>query len=259
MSLRRARSTGRRWAGRQRLRRPQPVLQLACRWRTTAERRADRPWRSRSSTSSRSASGRAAATPGADARGALFARAWRARPRARRHGARAVRLYGSLGATGKGPRQRQGGAARPGRPRARTRWTWTPCRDAGAMRQRALRAWPATTPRRLRREADLVFPPPRDPALPRQRPALQAFDAAGRSLGAHLLLGGRRLRRQRRGGADGSRQKAIAPDATVLPHPSTSGAELLLALTARAAASPSDAPQRAPLAQRRRDRRRPAA
>jgi L-serine dehydratase len=56
-----------------------------------------------------------------------------------------------------------------------------------------------------------------------------AFDAEGsRDCQPHLLLGGRWLRRQRRGGrADGSRQKAIAPDATVLPYPFRTGDELL--------------------------------
>jgi L-serine dehydratase len=128
-----------------------------------------------------------------------------------------------------GPWQRQGGAAGPGRPRARH----------GGCRRRAGAAGRRCAAGRLTllgrhevafsRSDDLKFHAPRGPALPRQRHALhglrrrrpRAATTAASTRWAAASSSARRGGRRRR------KHKVIAPDTTVLPLPFHSGAELL--------------------------------
>ena len=87
-----------------------------------------------------------------------------------------------------------------------------------------------------------------------------AFDAAGAMLRrAHLLLGGRRLRGQRRGGRRRHEPRSCRDRHPGCRYPFHTGDELLARMRANGTADRRrDAAQRAPLAHRRRDRRGPA-
>ena len=121
-----------------------------------------------------------------------------------------------------GPRQRQGGAARPGRPRARH---GRRRRDPGAARRRSAASapcrWPARTRSRFDERDDLRLPPPRDAcrstptacASPPSTPAAPSSPSRiYYSVGGGFVVSDEVA-------ADGTRHKAIAPDTTVLPHP----------------------------------------
>ena len=142
---------------------------------------------------------------------------------AARSDARACRaqLYGSLGATGKGHGSDKAvllGLA--GDEPDTVDVDAIPARSQAIARSDV--AAPARHARdRLRREDRPHLPPPRDAALPRQRHALHGLRRGGGELATRaVLLGRRRLRRQRRGRRPtAALQKVIAPDTTVLPLP----------------------------------------
>ncbi len=109
--------------------------------------------------------------------------------------------------------------------------------------------------------ADLIFH--RRETLPFHANGMRfiAFDAAGRELAnrCYYSVGGGFVVSDEVA-ADGTRQKVIAPDTTVLAHPFHSGDDLLrLSIDTGLSIAKLMRRQRTPLAQRRRDRRRPAA
>ena len=157
-----------------------------------------------------------------------------------------------------GPRQRQGRAARPdgaragcGRRRCDSRRCCRPRAGAGRCGCWARSRSPSAKTDRL--------PPPRSLPFHANGMRFEAFDEAGAPLveRSYYSVGGG-LVVSDEVAADGSRQKVVAPDATVLPHPFRSAAELLALSERGLQHRRTDAPQRAPLAQRRRDRRRSA-
>ena len=129
-------------------------------------------------------------------------------------------LFGSLGATGHGPRQRQGGAARAGR------------RRSGDRRHRLDRA-SASTPikatrparaarrarHRLRRRHGPRPAPPADAAVPPQRDDLHRVRRGRRRAPrADLLLGRRRVRGRRDGDRGRPDQGGRHPGGVPVPH-----------------------------------------
>ena len=231
--------------GRQRLGRPQPVLQLraACRDADAADRRRDhgrlrlRPLQDRHRPDQ-------LAHRRADARGAAV----RAAPAARRPARRARRacgaeLYGSLGATGKGHGSDKAvllGLAGPRARHGRRR------RHPGAAGGHARRSGRCTLlgahAIAFDEKARPGLPPPRDPAAstptacasrPSTPPARELAERVYYSVGGGFVVSDEVA-------ADGSRQKAIAPDTTVLPLPVPQRRRAAGADAARAAAaSPS--------------------
>ena len=169
---------------------------------------------------------------GPDARRAHVRRAPRARGPAGAHGARAGRAVRLARRHRQGPRQRQGRAAGPGRPRARHGRRRRRCRACSTPSARSTACTARRHARdRVRRGGRPRHAPPRDPALPRQRHALhrvrrrrrRARRTASTTRSAAASWSATRWRPTAR------RQKAIAPDTTVLPYPFHSGDELLRA------------------------------
>ncbi len=171
-------------------------------------------------------------------------------------------LYGSLGATGKGHGSDKAvllGLAGH-EPDSVDIEAIPALLDAHAQRSAAC-ACMAATRSPSTKQADLIFH--RRETLPFHANGMRfiAFDAAGGELAnrCYYSVGGGFVVSDEVA-ADGSRQKVIAPDTTVLAHPFHSGDDLLRAEHRhRPVDRGGDARQRAPLAQRRRDRRRPAA
>ena len=139
------------------------------------------------------------------------------------HRARAGRAVRLARRHRQGPRQRQGGAARAWPGTSPTRSTSTPCRALLRRHARAARA--STLLRRARRSrstsaTDLVFH--RRETLPFHANGMRftAFDADGAELASRVYysVGGGFVVSDEVA-ADGTQQKAIAPDTTVLPLP----------------------------------------
>ena len=182
---------------------------------------------------------------------------WRTR---RAHAVRALRLARRHR---QGPRQRQGGAARPGGHEPDTvDVDAIPALLDSDARRRALRCSAARSASPSTSSADLVFH--RRETLPFHANGMRftAFDADGAGLAnrVYYSVGGGFVVSDEVA-ADGTQQKVIAPDTTVLPLPVPQRRRAARSTTRELLrASPQrDARQRAPLAQRRRDRRRPAA
>ena len=181
-------------------------------------------WPSASSTSSRSASGRPARTPSVRC-GRRGCSRWRFRSRAVLERTTAVRveLFGSLGATGPRPRQRPGGRSSAcwAKPPKAVDVGGIPARVRAVRREHALDADRRAGPSPFV-EARAALLLREEPALPPERDALSAIDAAGAALRvARLLLGRRRLR-----GGRGRRRRARARSGRTrrrCPTPSTAG------------------------------------
>ena len=156
-----------------------------------------------------------------DARGAAVRAAAGARRPARRDGARALRALRLAGRHRQGPRQRQGGAARPGRLRARHgRRRRHPGAAAGASAASAACTCSARTrspsTRRPTSSSTAARRCPSTPTACASRPSTPPAPSwpsrSYYSVGGGFVVSDEVA-------ADGSLHKVIAPDTTVLPLP----------------------------------------